>query len=65
MYSQIGIGVLVNNNYLVFNSFQFSFSYYPSLPIDGSNIIKTNAFQNSSIDFHDFQIGQPSVVPYQ
>jgi len=65
MYSQIGIGVLVNNNYLVFNSFQFSFSYYPSLPIDGSNIIKTNAFQNSNIDFHDFQIGQPSVVPYQ
>ena len=41
MYSQIGIGVLVNNNYLVFNSFQLSFSYYPSLPIDGSNIIKT------------------------
>ncbi len=65
MYSQIGIGVLVNNNYLVFNSFQLSFSYYPSLPIDGSNIIKTNAFQNSNIDFHDFQIGQPGVVPYQ
>jgi hypothetical protein len=65
MYSQIGIGVLVNNNYLVFNSFQLSFSYYPSLPIDGSNIIKTNAFQNSNIEFHDFQIGQPYVVPYQ
>ncbi len=65
MYSQIGIGVLVNNNYLVFNSFQLSFSYYPSLPFDGSNIIKTNAFQNSNIEFHDFQIGQPGVVPFQ
>lgn len=65
MYSQIGLGVLINNNYLVFNSFQFSFSYYPSLPIDGSNIIKTNAFQNSYINFQDFQIGQPYVVPYQ
>lgn len=65
MYSQIGVGVLVNNSYLVFSSFQLSFSYYPSLPIDGSNIIKTNAFQNSNIDFHDFQIGQPYVVPYQ
>lgn len=65
MYSQIGIGVLVNNNYLVFSSFQLSFSYYPSLPIDGSNIIKTNAFQNSNIEFHDFQIGQPYVLPYQ
>lgn len=65
MYSQIGVGVLINNNYLVFSSFQISFSYYPSLPIDGSNIIKTNAFQNSNIEYHDFQIGQPSVVPYQ
>ena len=65
MYSQIGVGVLINNNYLVFNSFQISFSYYPSLPIDGSNIIKTNAFQNSNIEYHDFQIGQPYVVPYQ
>jgi hypothetical protein len=65
MYSQIGIGVLINNNYLVFNSFQLSFSYYPSLPIVGSNIIKTNAFQNSDIDFNKYQIGQPYVVPYQ
>lgn len=65
MYSQIGIGVLINNNYLVFNSFQVSFSYYPSLPIDGSNIIKTNAFQNSNIEYRDFQIGQPGVISYQ
>jgi len=65
MYSQIGIGVLVNNNYLVFNSFQLSFSYYPSLPIEGSNIVKTNAFQNNNIEFRDFQIGQPALIPYQ
>lgn len=65
MYSQIGVGVLINNSYLVFSSFQLSFSYYPSLPIDGSNIIKTNAFQNSNIEFNNFQIGQPYVIPYQ
>ena len=65
MYSQIGVGVLINNNYLVFSSFQLSFSYYPTLPIDDSNIIKTNTFQNSNIEFRDFQIGQPYVVPYQ
>jgi hypothetical protein len=65
MYSQIGLGVLINNNYLVFNSFQFSFSYYPSLPIDGSNIIKTNTFQNTDINLNNFQIGQPYVLPYE
>lgn len=65
MYSQIGVGVLINNKYLVFSSFQFSFSYYPTLPIAGNNIIKTNTFQNNSIDFNDFQIGQPYVLPFQ
>lgn len=65
MYSQIGLGVLINNNYLVFNSFQFSFSYYPSLPIDGSNIIKTNTFQNTDINLNNFQIGQPYILPYE
>lgn len=65
MYSQIGVGVLISNNYLVFNSFQFSFSYYPSLPNDGTNILKTNSFQNSDIQYRDFQIAQPYIVPYQ
>jgi hypothetical protein len=65
MYSQIGVGVLINNNYLIFKSFQFSFSYYPSLPIDGSNIIKTNTFQNTDINFNNFTIGQPYVLPYE
>lgn len=65
MYSQIGIGVLISNNYLIFNSFQFSFSYYPSLPNDGTNILKTNSFQNSDIQYRDFQIAQPYIVPYQ
>lgn len=65
MYSQLGIGILINNKYLVFSSFQFSFSYYPTLPLSGNNIIKTNTFQNNSIDFNDFQIGQPYVLPFQ
>jgi len=65
MYSQIGIGVLVYNKYLVFNTFQFSLSYYPSLPVVGSNILKTNTFQNYDILFNDFLIGQPGIIPFQ
>jgi hypothetical protein len=29
-YSKIGIGVIINNDYLVFSSFQLSLSYYPT-----------------------------------
>lgn len=65
LYSQIGLGVIVSNDFLVFSSFQLSLAYYPSLPGDGSNIIKTNTFKTSDFGFQDFQIGKPEVVDYK
>lgn len=65
LYSRIGLGVLITNDYLVFNSFQISFAFYPVIPNDGSNIFKTNSFKNSDFGLQDFQIGKPMVVPYE
>lgn len=65
VYSKLGFGVLLYNDYLVFNSFQLSFAYYPSIPGQGENIIKTNSFKNNDILLPDFQVGKPTVVPYQ
>ncbi len=65
LYSQVGIGVIVSNDYLVFSSFQLSLAYYPSLPGDGNNIIKTNSFRTSDFGFQDFEIGKPQEVDYR
>lgn len=65
LYSRIGLGVLITNDYLVFNSFQISFAFYPVIPNDGSNIFKTNSFKNNDFGLQDFQIGKPMVVPYE
>lgn len=64
-YSQIGLGVLINNEYLVFNNFQLSFSFYPNIPENGTNVIKTNSFKNDDFEIPDYQIGQPIIVPYR
>lgn len=64
-YSSFGVGVLINNDYLVFSSFQLSFSFYPTMPENGSNIIKTNSFKNDDFNLPDYQIGQPIIVPYR
>lgn len=64
LYSSIGIGILINNEYLVFNSFQLSFAFYPSIPDEGSNIFKTNSFKNNDLSIPDYQIGKPIIVPY-
>lgn len=64
LYSIFSLGVLINNDYLVFNSFQISFSFYPSIPYQGTNVFKTNTFKNDDLSLPDFQIGEPTIVPY-
>lgn len=65
LLSKIGLGVLINNDYLVFNSFQLSIAFYPSIPNDGTNIFKTNSFKNNDLSIPDFEIGEPQIVPYK
>jgi hypothetical protein len=65
VYSIFSLGVMINNDYLVFNSFQVSFSFYPSIPYQGSNLVKTNTFKNDDLALPDFQIGEPTIVPYR
>ena len=65
LYTKFGFGVLINNDYLVFNSFQLSLAFYPSIPFEGSNVFKTNTFKNDDLIIPDYQIGQPTIVPYR
>lgn len=65
VYSKFSIGVQINNDYLVFNSFQISFSYYPSIPFEGSNLLKTNSFENTDLTISDFQLGKPTYIRYE
>ncbi|MDQ7799160.1 MAG: hypothetical protein RDU76_09520 [Candidatus Edwardsbacteria bacterium] len=63
--SQLGIGALIKNEYLVLNNFQFSIAYYPSIPGSGYNIFKFNAFRTTDFGFSDFIFGKPETVPFQ
>ncbi|MFV0540127.1 MAG: hypothetical protein ACK5MZ_02685 [Aestuariibaculum sp.] len=65
VYSKFSIGVLLNNDYLVFNSFQISFSYYPSIPFVGDNIFKTNSFENDNLTIPDFNLPKPGYIVYE
>ncbi|MFO7672853.1 MAG: hypothetical protein R6V74_04015 [Lutibacter sp.] len=65
LFSSIGIGVLINNDYLVFNSFQFSVSFYPNIPGQGDNIFKTNSFGTTDFGLQDFDFGKPRTVIYK
>ena len=64
-YSKIGIGFIINNDYLVFSSFQISLSYYPTIPGNGEHIFKSNAFETTDFGFQDFELAKPRTVIYK
>lgn len=63
LYSQISMGLIISNDFLVFSSFQFSLSYYPSIP-DGNPMFKTNALSTSDFGLQNFEISKPSIIGY-
>jgi hypothetical protein len=63
LYAEIGIGVLIKNDYLVFNTFQLSLAFYPIIP-GSHSAFKFNSFKTADFGFGDFDIGKPDVVPY-
>jgi hypothetical protein len=65
VYSQIGLGVLIKNDYLIVNTFEISIAFYPIIPGIGRNIIKVNSFKTTDFGFRDFEIGRPAPVVYQ
>jgi len=64
MYSKIGLGIVISNDYLVFNNFQLSLAFYPSIPGNGHNIFKTNNLRNTNFNLQQFDYGKPEIVPY-
>lgn len=64
-YSKISVGVLINNDYLIFGNFQLSFSYYTSIPDVGDNVFGTNSFNTENFNFKDFEIGKPKIANYR
>jgi len=65
LFSQIGLGVLIKNENLIINTFQFSFSFYPQMPGNGYNIFKTNSFKTTDYGFSNFEIGKPATKVFQ
>jgi hypothetical protein len=65
VYSLFGIGTLIKNDHLLFNSFQFSISFYPYIPGNGNNILRLNAYETSDFGFQDFDVEKPIPIPYK
>lgn len=65
MYSKFGIGMVINNDYLVFSNIHLSLAYYPTVPDRGHSVIKTNTMRNYGFTLQNFRYSRPEVVQYR
>lgn len=62
--TKVGIGVLINNPYLVFNRIQVSFMYYPKVPFDNSSVFDFNSYRNNMMPMNSFAADIPHFVNF-
>ena len=65
LFSQLGFGILINNDFLVLNTFQVSIAFYPYIPGIGNNILKFDPYKTTDFGFNDFQEGKPHIISYK
>lgn len=64
LYSSIGVGIIIRNDYLVFNSIQLSLFYYPDMPGQGHHIFDTNVLNSEDFGLDGFELGKPAPIKY-
>lgn len=60
--TRLGIGIMFTNDYFVFSNFQISFSFYPRIPGEGSNIFKSGVINNRDFRLMDFDFSKPEYI---
>ncbi|MGE8556509.1 MAG: POTRA domain-containing protein [Chryseobacterium jejuense] len=62
--TKIGVGVLINNPFLVFNRIQVSFTYYPRVPFDYNSVFDFNSNRNNLLPMNSFATEVPHFVNF-
>jgi len=62
--TKIGVGVLINNPFLVFNRIQISFMYYPRVPFDNNSVFDFNSNRNNLLPMNSFATDIPHFVNF-
>lgn len=62
MYSVVGLGMIIKNEYLALSSFQISLAYYPTIPYSGHDIFRVNPIRSTDFQLVDFDLKKPDTI---
>ena len=63
-YWGIGIALNLRNDNLIIKNVCFRFTFYPTLPVDGSSVQATMT-DGMGREFYDYRVSQPQVIQYE
>ncbi|WP_395091325.1 hypothetical protein ACF3NR_09525 [Vaginella massiliensis] len=64
IYPSLSLGLILSNEFLVFNNFQISLSWFPKTPGKDDHRILTNTFNNYDFGLFNYEIGRPETVKW-
>ncbi|MCS4239140.1 hypothetical protein M2306_000254 [Myroides gitamensis] len=63
LYSRFSLGLVANNDYLVFSKVTVSLVYYPTMPDSGNSVFRANSVQYN-MELPNFNYDRPQTVSY-
>ena len=64
MYQNYGLGLLIKNEYLIWETFQVTAALYPYVPGRNDALFKYNPVRTHDFSFRDFTIDRPAILSY-
>ena len=64
MLSAYTVGLRIKNDYLVFGTFQLSFTWFPKVPNDADNI-RIDFYELDELRFNNFGSGKPGYISFE
>lgn len=65
LYTKVGFGFLISNDYFVFDNVKISFAFFPNIPGRGQNIMKFNVNTDNPFDLEPYRYEPPHILEYQ
>lgn len=65
VFTHLGVGVLIRNDFLNASFLQISVSYYPVIPSVGNHVFRSNTFTTRDFGLMEFESGKPETISLQ
>ena len=65
LYTKFGMGLIISNDYFVFDNIRLSFAIFPNMPGRGRNILDFNVNTDNQFSLEKYRYEPPHILEYR